>query len=63
MRAVRESGAFTITNRGEELARLEPTHAASATDAKAAAEGMKAYVRAHPVRGVDFKTLREAGRA
>jgi prevent-host-death family protein len=63
LRAVRKGKTFTITNRGEEVAMLVPAQAAKSADAEAAAEAMKAFMRAHPVRGIDIKALREEGRA
>lgn len=63
LRAVRRGKAFTITNRGEEVARLVPARASKSADADRAAEEMKAFMRARPVRGVDIEALREEGRA
>lgn len=63
LRAVRRGKAFTITNRGEEVARLVPVRASKSGDADRAAEEMKTFMRAQPVRGVNIKALREEGRA
>ncbi|HET7221900.1 MAG TPA: type II toxin-antitoxin system prevent-host-death family antitoxin [Rhodanobacteraceae bacterium] len=63
LRAVRRGKAFTITNRGEEVARLVPARTSKSGDADCAAEEMKIFMRAQPVRGVNIKALREEGRA
>jgi len=63
LRAVRRGKIFTITNRGEEVARLVPARTSASGDADRAAEEMKAFMRAQPVRGADIKALREEGRA
>lgn len=63
LRAVRRGKAFTITNRGQAVAMLVPTGKSKSDDADRAAEEMKAFMRAQPVRGVDVKALREEGRA
>lgn len=63
LRAVRRGKAFTITNRGKEVARLVPAKASKSGDADRAAEEMKAFMRTGPLRGVDVKALREEGRA
>ncbi|TAM61420.1 MAG: type II toxin-antitoxin system prevent-host-death family antitoxin [Rhodanobacter sp.] len=63
LRAVRNGKAFTITNRGEEVARLVPPRPSRSVDADRAAEDMKTFMHTQPVRGVDIKALREEGRA
>lgn len=63
LRAVRKGRTFTITNRGEKIARLVPAHGPHTMDAESATEEMKSFMRADPVRGVDVKALREEGRA
>ena len=62
--ATSESGkSFTITNRGEAIADLVPSVGAKAKDKVAAAEKLKAFMRANPVRGLNIKELIEEGRA
>jgi prevent-host-death family protein len=63
LRQVRTGKSFTITNRGEAIADLVPSLGARAKDKVAAAERLKAFMLADPVRGVDIKELIEAGRA
>ncbi|MGH8126147.1 MAG: type II toxin-antitoxin system Phd/YefM family antitoxin [Rhodanobacteraceae bacterium] len=63
LRAVRKGKTFTITNRGEEIARLVPARGSKSIDAGIAVEEMKAFMNAHVVRSVDIKALREEGRA
>jgi prevent-host-death family protein len=63
LRQVRMGKSFTITNRGEAIADLVPSLAAKAKDTVSAAETLKAFMRADPVRGVDIKQLIEDGRA
>ena len=63
LRQVKTGKSFTITNRGEAIADLVPSLGARAKDKVAAAEKLKAFMRADPVRGVNIKALIEEGRA
>jgi prevent-host-death family protein len=63
LRQVKSGKSFTITNRGEAIADLVPSLGAKAKDKVAAAERLKAFMLAEPVRGVDIKGLIEEGRA
>ncbi|MDP1654081.1 MAG: type II toxin-antitoxin system prevent-host-death family antitoxin [Rhodocyclaceae bacterium] len=63
LRQVKTGKSFTITNRGEAIADLVPSSGARAKDRVAAAERLKAFMAADPVRGVDVKALIEEGRA
>ena len=63
LRQVKTGKSFTITNRGEAVADLVPSGRAKAKDRVAAAERLKAFMLADPVRGVNIKQLIEAGRA
>lgn len=63
LRQVKSGKSFTITNRGEAVADLVPTRGANTKDKAAAAERLKAFMRADPVRNVDIKALIEEGRA
>jgi len=63
LRQVKTGKSFTITNRGEAVADLVPSLGARTKDKAAAAEKLKAFMRADPVRGVDVRALIEAGRA
>lgn len=63
LRAVRKGRTFTITNRGEKVARLVPARGSGDVDAVSAIEDMKAFMRADPIAGVDIKALRDEGRA
>lgn len=63
LRQVKGGKSFTITNRGEAIADLVPSRVAKAKDKVAAAERLKAFMRADPVRGVKIKELIEKGRA
>lgn len=62
LRQVRKGKSFTITKRGEPVAELVPVGRADATHAARAVAEMKAFMRAHRVRGVDIKALVEYGR-
>jgi prevent-host-death family protein len=62
LRQVRKGKSFTITNRGEAVAELVPVRQAAEADAARAAEQMIAFMRSHPIRGVDIKALIEEGR-
>ena len=63
LRQVKAGKSFTIPNRGEAVADLVPSAGAKAKDRVAAAEKIKAFMLADPVRGVDIKALVEDGRA
>ena len=63
LRQVKTGKSFTITNRGEAIADLVPSMGARAKDKVAAAEKLKAFMRADPVRGVNIRQLIEDGRA
>jgi len=63
LRQVKTGKSFTITNRGEAVADLVPSLGARTKDKAAAAEKLKAFMRADPVRGVDVRALIEEGRA
>lgn len=62
LRQVKTGKSFTITNRGEAIADLVPSAGATAKDRVAAAEKLKAFMRADPVRGVNIKELLAQGR-
>jgi antitoxin (DNA-binding transcriptional repressor) of toxin-antitoxin stability system len=59
LRQVKAGKIFTITNRGEAIADLAPSAGVRAKDKVAAAEKLKAFMLADPVRGVNFKKLIE----
>lgn len=63
LRQVKSGKSFTITNRGEAVADLVPSRGTKARDKVAAAEKLKAFMLAEPVRGVNIKQLIEEGRA
>lgn len=63
LRQVKTGKSFTITNRGKAIADLVPSQGARPKDKVAAAEKLKAFMLAEPVRGVDLKALIEEGRA
>lgn len=63
LRQVKTGKSFTITNHGKAIADLVPSTSAKTKDKAAAAEKLKAFMRADPVRGVDIKALIEEGRA
>jgi prevent-host-death family protein len=63
LRQVRTGKSFTITRRGEAIADLVPSLGARAKDKAGAAERLKAFMRADPVRGVNIEALIEEGRA
>ena len=62
LRQVKAGKSFTITNRGEAIADLVPSAGVRAKDTVAAAEKLKAFMLADPVRGVNFKKLIVEGR-
>jgi prevent-host-death family protein len=63
LRQVKAGKSFTITNRGEAIADLVPSAGVRTKDKVAAAEKMKAFMLADPVRRVYIKALIEEGRA
>lgn len=63
LRQVKTGKSFTITNHGKAIADLVPSAGARKKDKAAAAEKLKAFMRADPVRGVNIKALIEEGRA
>lgn len=63
LRQVKTGKSFTITNRGAAIADLVPSLGAKTRDKAAAAEKLKAFMLADPVRGVNIKELMEEGRA
>jgi len=63
LRQVKTGKSFTITNRGVAVADLVPSRGTKARDKVAAAEKLKAFMLAEPVRGINIKQLIEEGRA
>ena len=63
LRQVKAGRSFTITNRGEAIADLVPSAGVRAKDNVVAAEKLKAFMLAGPVRGVNTRALIEEGRA
>ncbi len=64
LRDVQNGKRYTITLRGEAVADLVPTQGGQRSDVAAAAEEMRAFMRARrPVAGLDLKTLIDEGRA
>jgi len=63
LRQVKSGKSFTITNRGEAIADLVPSQVALVKDKVAAADKLKAFMLANPVRGANIKALIEEGRA
>ena len=63
LRQVKTGKSFTITNHGKAVADLVPSASARKKDKAAAAEKLKAFMKAGPVRGVNIKELIEEGRA
>ncbi len=63
LRQVKNGRSFTITNRGEAIADLVPSSGSRSKDKNAAAEKLKTFMGADPVRGVDIKALIAEGRA
>ena len=63
LRQVKNGKSFTITNRGEAVADLVPSLGAKSKDRVVAADRLKAFMLADPVRGVNIKELIEEGRA
>ena len=63
LRQVKSGKSFFITNRGEAVADLVPNAGSRGKDKAVAAEKLKDFMLADPVRGVDIKKLIEKGRA
>lgn len=63
LRQVKTGKSFTITNRGEPVADLVPSADIQIKDKIEAAEKLKAFMMADPVRGANIKQLIEEGRA
>jgi prevent-host-death family protein len=63
LRQVKTGKSFTITNRGEAVADLVPSAGLRAKDKVAAAEKLKAFMLADPIRGINIKELIVEGRA
>ena len=63
LRQVKAGKSYTITNRGIAIADLVPSTGSKVKDKIAAAEKLKAFMHANPVRGVNIKALIEEGRA
>lgn len=60
---VKAGKSITITNRGEAIADLVPSAEVKAKGKVAAAEKLKAFMLADPMRGVNIKKLIEEGSA
>ena len=60
LRQVKTGKSFTITNRGEAIADLVPSAGVRTKDKVAAAEKLRAFMLADPVRGVNIKALGRA---
>ena len=64
LRGVQVGHRYTITLRGEAVADLVPAQGNKLSDAAAAVDEMRAFMRARkPVAGVDLKALINEGRA
>ena len=63
LREVKAGKSFTITNRGKAVADLVPSLGVMTKDKVAAAEKLKAFMLANPVRSVNIKDIIEKGRA
>lgn len=65
LRQVKAGKRFTITHRGEAIADLVPAEAARPTNAAAAIERFRAFMRENPVTAgnVNVRDLIEEGRA
>lgn len=63
LQQVKSGKSFTITNRGVAIADLVPSSGVKSKDKVAAAEKLKAFMLADPVRGVNIKALLKEGRA
>lgn len=60
--ALQEKVMKIETNRGKAIADLVPSRGVKEKDKVAAAEKLKAFMRADPVRGADIRALIEEGR-
>ncbi len=64
LRQVKSGKSFTITNHGKAIADLVPSQqGAKVRDKVAAAEKLKVFMLAEPMRGVNIRELIEEGRA
>ncbi len=64
LRQVKTGKSFTITNHGKAIADLVPSQqGAKVRDKVAAAEKLKVFMLAEPMRGVNIRELIEEGRA
>ena len=63
LRKVKTGQSFTITNHGKAVADLVPIVSAKNRDKAAAADKLKAFMLAQPVRGANIKALIDEGRA
>ncbi len=63
LRKVKTGQSFTITNHGKAVADLVPSVSAKNRDKAAAADKLKAFMLAQPVRGANIKALIDEGRA
>jgi len=64
LRGVQTGKRYTITLRGEAVADLVPPQGGQRSDAAAAAEEMRAFMRTRqPAAGLDLKALIDEGRA
>ena len=62
LRKVKTGQSFTITNHGKAVADLVPSVSARNKGKAAAADKLKAFMLAQPVRGANFKALIDEGR-
>lgn len=62
LRKVKTGQSFTITNHGKAIADLVPSVGPKNNDKAAAADKLKAFMFAQPVRGANIKALIEEGR-
>lgn len=62
LRQVKAGKSFTITNRGKPIADLVPSEHERSKARIEAVKGLKAFMLADPVRGVNIKELIEEGR-
>lgn len=63
LRKVKTGQSFTITNHGKAVADLVPSVSSKNKDKAAAADKLKAFMLAQPVRGANIKALIDEGRA
>jgi prevent-host-death family protein len=63
LRQVKSGKSFTITNRGEAVADLVPNTGARKKDRVEAANRLREFMLADPIRGAEIKRLIEEGRA